>query len=154
MSSTYRPGDIAMVTSELDDVRDEPGVFLRLEEVEFWSLVSGKAVWAADADEVGPVLGNVADIAAMMTKAHEAFEDPIDLDDPYTVAYVKGRNHRLDEIQALQGQARKARGRALADVRGRIIAHRDAQGPQHYDAFSHLLEQVRDLSDPLDEEAP
>lgn len=114
-SPTYRPGDIAMVKSM---ARDEVAVWTAAADIprrtDGWVHLDGTR--PIRVSEVGPVLGNVADIAAMMTKAHEAFDDPIDLDDPYTVAYVKGRNHRLDEITRLKKAASTARREALAEA--------------------------------------
>jgi len=113
---TYRPGDIAMV--DVEGHGDAmPCVLISKGR---WQALDG--AWTCVTGEVGPVLGNVGDIAAMMTKADRAFEEPIDLDDPYTMAYVKGRNHRLDEIGALQGQVREAKQKALAEVREGLSA--------------------------------
>lgn len=60
-ATTYRPGDFAKVDNEL-------GVFCHLvnpdgTESRFFALLAGYVALADDGHEIGPVLGNIADIA-------------------------------------------------------------------------------------------
>ena len=140
----YRPGDIAVV--KWDEREEHVAVAISNGPDCRVSWMSPEThYWTVMPHEVGPVLGNVADIAAMMTKAHEAFEEPIDLDDPYTVAYVKGRNHRLDEIAGLQGQVREAKSDALREAANNLYL---ADEGQHNQDAKNWLHRRANLIDP------
>lgn len=63
MSDTYRPGDIAMVDGK-------PAVWITSPvDADIWDWMDGG--WTVNPREVGPVLGNVADIAAAETERIE-----------------------------------------------------------------------------------
>jgi len=64
---TYRPGDIAMVTVY---GFTRPGMHVEDEYDNAWAFPNGDV--AHNPDAVGPVLGNVADIAAAEQRKYEA----------------------------------------------------------------------------------
>jgi hypothetical protein len=73
MTDTYRPGDIAMVDGK-------PAVWKRLSAASSygadqyrWEFIEGG--WNAEPAEVGPVLGNVGDIAVSEQQRYEAAMD-------------------------------------------------------------------------------
>lgn len=71
MTDTYRPGDIAMVTGVALGSKPAPAVCLGgyMGDQTTWHFLTGG--WTNHPAEVGPVLGNVADIAAAETERIE-----------------------------------------------------------------------------------
>lgn len=64
--TTYRPGDIAMVKGQYHHSNGAPAAYVHAADAECsprWVWIDDK--WTSARAEVGPVLGNVADIAAV-----------------------------------------------------------------------------------------